>query len=73
MIGFIAFGALVALGAFNVSMKRRKAQSDEIVARHQADKARAEAEKAKAETEALRIKNPPRRPGRPTKAPEVKP
>jgi hypothetical protein len=67
MLGFIAFGALVALGAMNLRRKRREAEAREVVARHHAERAKHEAAKAVAELEALRIKNPPAKRGRPAK------
>jgi hypothetical protein len=70
MIGFIAFGALVALGMVHAKRKRREAEAREIVAAHKARQARAEADKALAELELHKLANPPRRPGRPRKAPE---
>jgi hypothetical protein len=70
MIGFIAFGALVALGAFSVHHKARQAESRERIARHRVEQAKHEADKAVAELELHKLANPPRRPGRPRKAPE---
>ena len=69
MIGFIALGALVALGAMSQRRKRREAEAREIVAAHKARQARAEADKAVAELELHKAQNPPRRPGRPRKSP----
>lgn len=71
MLVLIAFGALVALGAFNVHHKTRQAESRERIARHHVERAKHEAAKAVAELEALRIKNPPAKRGRPAKAPEA--
>jgi hypothetical protein len=68
MIGFIAFGALVALGALNVARKRREAVAREYIARQHAERARHEAAKAIAELEAHKLTHPAPRRGRPRKA-----
>lgn len=73
MIGFIAFGALVILGALNVARKRREAEAREVVAAHEASKARAEADKTIAVLETTKLTNPAPRRGRPTKTTETKP
>jgi hypothetical protein len=73
MLGFIAFGALVALGAFSVHHKARQAESRERIARHHVERAKHEAAKAIAELEAYRLANPAPKRGRPVKTTEAKP